>query len=472
MNQLTALEAGFLEAEDSDGHVSLAIGGVAVLEGPIPDYHSLVATLGPRILACPRFAQRLRSRPFDLAAPDWVADSAFDMSHHMLRISIPAPGEDQELFDLIAQIMSWRLDRTRPLWELWIIEGLSHNRWALLMKVHHCIADGVAISHMFAGLSDAGLGESFTGRAHPSATPGSADLRPVPSPESPPAARTDSMGWIGQWWRISAAMAKTARDAAGLAVGLLRSAPSSLNGPMSSLRRYSAGRVSLADVRQVCKVFDVTINDVALAALTESYRASLIRRGEQPRPDSLRTLVPVSTRQPDAAGEIDNRVSMMLPCLPVEEDNPVRRLRAVHARLHKATPTGQPRPGDAVISAVDHLPFSLTAWAVRLLTRLPQHAVATLATNIPGPSHSLRILGCAVTEVIPIPPIAMQLRTGVAILSYADDLYFGILGDFEAAVDVGELARGVEIAVARLVTRSKKPRPERDHHGLSLVVNA
>ncbi|GJF12086.1 putative diacyglycerol O-acyltransferase tgs1 [Mycolicibacterium cyprinidarum] len=464
MNQLTALEAGFLEAEDSDGHVSLAIGGLAILEGPVPDHQSLISTLGPRILACPRFAQRLRSHLFDFAAPEWVADSAFDVAQHMRRISVPAPGGEQELFDLIAQVMSWRLDRSRPLWELWIIEGLSDNRWAMLIKVHHCIADGVAMAHMFAGLSDDGLGDSFAGRARTPATP--------EFPALPPTAGTDPLGWVGEWWRTSAAVARTARDAAGLAAGLLRAAPSSLNGPMSSLRRYSAARVSLEDVREVCRVFDVTINDVALAALTESYRASLIRHGEQPRPDSLRTLVPVSMRRPDAADKVDNRVSLMLPYLPVDEDNPVRRLRSVHARLNKTKATGQPRAGNALISAADHIPFSLTAWAVRLLTRLPQHAVATLATNIPGPSRPLRILGCTVTGVMPIPPIAMQLRTGVAILSYADDLYFGILADFDAAHDVGELARGVERAVARLVARSKKPRPIRDHHGLSLVVSA
>lgn len=472
MDQLTALEAGFLEAEDSDRHVSLASGGLAVLEGPIPDYQSLISVLGPRILACPRFAQRLRSRPFDLAAPEWVADTTFEIAHHMRRISVPDPGEDQELFGLTAEIMSWRLDRSRPLWELWIVEGLSDNRWALLIKVHHSLADGAATAHMFAGLSDDGLGDNLAGRTHAADPSGSAGRCPAASLELRPGAMTDQTGRIGKWWRTSTAVAKTVRDVAGLAAGLPHAAPSSLNGPMTNLRRYGAARVSLDDVRQVCRVFDVTINDVALAALTESYRASLIRRGEQPRPDSLRTLVPVSMRRPEAVEETNNRVSLMLPCLPVDEDNPIRRLRAVHARLDTTTSTGQPQAGDALISAVDRIPFSLSAWAVRLLTRLPQHAVATLATNVPGPSQPLRILGRAVTGLMPIPPIAMQLRTGVAILSYADHLYFGVLADFDAGHDVDELAHGVEVAVARLVARSRRRRPERDHHGLSLVVSA
>lgn len=469
MNQLTALDAGFLRAEDSDRHVSLAIGGLAVLEGPIPDYESLISTLGSRMGACPRFAQRLRLRPFGLGAPEWVDDTDFDLAHHVRRISLPLPGEDQELFKIVAEIMSWRLDRSRPLWEIWVIEGLSDHRWAMLVKVHHCIADGLATAHMLAGLSDNGVGDSFAGDIRATAESESSGFRLTGSATNP-------MSWMSGLWStstaVTAAATQAARGAAELAVGMLRPSPSSLNGPVTNLRRYSAGRVSLTDVRQVCRVFDVTINDVALAALTESYRALLIRRGEQPQPDSLRTLVPVSMRSADEFDKTDNRVSLMLPYLPVEEENPIRRLRCVHARLSRTKTTGQHRAGTAVISVANHVPFSLAASAVGLLTRLPQRGVATVATNVPGPREQVQIMGRKVTAVIPIPPIAMRIRTGVAILSYADDLYFGILADFDAVPDVDELAHGLEIAVARLVASSKRPRAVRDHRGLSLVVSA
>jgi diacylglycerol O-acyltransferase / wax synthase len=197
-----------------------------------------------------------------------------------------------------------------------------------------------------------------------------------------------------------------------------------------------------------------------------------MRRGEQPLPDSLHTLVPVSMRSARAFDTPDNRVSIMLPYLPIEEDNPVRRLRKVHSRLSKTKATGQRQAGSAFVSIANFVPFPLTAWTLRLLTRLPQRGIVALATNVPGPTDPLKIMGRKVTAVMPVPPIAMQLRTGVAMLSYADELFFGILADFDAVPDVDELAHGVEVAVARLVTRSKRRQAARDHGGLSLVVSA
>jgi diacylglycerol O-acyltransferase / wax synthase len=217
------------------------------------------------------------------------------------------------------------------------------------------------------------------------------------------------------------------------------------------MRRYSAARVSLADVSTVCRGEGVTLNDVALAAITDSFRSALVRRGEQPRRNSLRTLVPVSVRSSDAFDATDNRVSVMLPFLPVEKEDPAEQLRAVHRRLNRAKGNGQRQAGGIFIAAANVLPFPLTAWAVRALTRLPQRGVVTLATNVPGPRQRLRVMGREVLRVLPIPPIALQLRTGIAIVSYADELVFGIIADFDATPDVDELARGIERGVARLV---------------------
>lgn len=448
MEQLTTLDAGFLHAEDADPRANLAIGGLAVLEGPIPDQDSLMSTLSARIARCPRFAQRIRRHPLDLAAPAWVDDPRFDLAHHVRRIALPRPGGDAELHRAIAEVMSSRLDRSRPLWGIWVIEGLSEDRWALLMKVHHCIADGIAAAHMLAGLSDHGIPRSFAHR--PTTRNG---LRSAPT-------------------ALAANVIRGIHGAAELAVGLLRLSPgSSLNGPIADLRRYSAARVSLDDVRQVCQTFGVTVNDVALAALTESYRDLLIRRGEQPLPESLRTLVPVSMRSAAQAGEIDNRVSAMLPYLPVEEKSPVARLRTVHARLSEVKAGGQRQAGNAFVSLANAIPFALTAPVVRILTRLPQRAVTTLVTNVPGPREPLKIMGRRAIAVLPIPPIAMRLRTGVAVLSYADDLYFGILADYDTVPEVDELARGVQVAVARLLASGKRHNRIRDERGLSLVAN-
>lgn len=450
---LTPLDAGFLGVEDSDHNVSMATGTLAVLDGPVPDHASLQATLAERLRGCPRFGQRLVRHALDLSAPEWVDDPHFDLAHHIGRVAAPSPGADAELHAVVADVMSWRLDRNRPLWEIWVISGLSGDRWALLMKVHQCIADGTAASHMLTGLSDNGFAHLAS---HAAAAPHDA----VQPPHGRPWLDLNPVHWM-----------YNLRGVVELATGLLQPSASSLNGPITSRRRYSAARVPLDDIAQVCRVFDVTVNDVVLAALTESYRDFMIRRGQVPQPDSLRTLVPVSTPSADASGNPDNQVSLLLPRLPIEESNPVKRLLAVNSRLARARAGGQRHAGRAVMSAAGLLPVAWSAWAARLLGQLRQRGVVALATNVPGPSAPLQIMGCDVVQVLPVPPIAMQLRTGVAALSYAGELFIGVLADFEfAAVD--ELARGLEAAVARLVARSKRRKPLRDWHGLALVHSA
>lgn len=459
--RLTTLDTAFLHAEDTDPHTQLGIGGLAILDGPMPDHAALMSTLAERIADCPRFSQRLRRQIFDLSAPEWVDDDKFDLSFHVRRVAVPSSGSDEDLFRVVADVMSWRLDRSRPLWEIWLISELADNRWAILMKVHPCLADAVATVHILTGLSDDGIAGSadfdHCVSNHPAGsaliTSGPQDLQPAPRPNP----------WLAALRvpaQIASAAAATARQAlqgsSELAAGLRRPS-SSLNGPVTSRRRYTAARVALDDVSQICRTFNVTVDDVALAALTESYRNMLLRRGEQPAADSLRTLVP-------------NRSGMLLPYLPVHEENPVLRLRLVHARLAQMKAIGD--PADSIVAAAARvLPFPVTAWALGLLSLLPQRNVATMVVNVPGPRQPLQVMGRNVIGVLPIPPIAVQLRTAAAVLSYADGLFFGILTDFDAVPDADELARGVEAAVARLLERSRRRRG-RDRHGLSLVVNA
>ncbi|WP_027331629.1 WS/DGAT/MGAT family O-acyltransferase [Mycolicibacterium tusciae] len=451
MEQLTTLDAGFLQAEDSDRHVSLAIGAVAVLAGPMPSFDSLVSTIGERVMSVPRFSQVLHTQPLDLGAPRWVNDTDLDIFHHIRRAALPDPGDDAALSRWVAEIMERRLDRDRPLWECWVVGGLAHNRWAILMKVHHCVADGIAATHMLYRICDDGVDDTF-------ATEIRAAHQSVRGWRLP-ALTLNPIEWIAGAWRTSLGVTSAAshalQGAAEIASGLLRPASSSsLTGPLTNMRRYAAVEVSLDDVAKICTGFGVTVNDVALSAITDSYRTMLLRRGERPRPDSLRTLVPVSVRSADAADKTDNRVSVMLPCLPVEKADPVAQLQAVHARLTRAKGSGQRQAGNIFLSAAKAIPFPVTAWTVRTLTRLPQRGVVTLATNVPGPRKRLRLMGREVVRLLPIPPLALQLRTGIAIMSYADHLAFGIIGDYDAAPDVDELARGIKRAVARLTAVS------------------
>jgi WS/DGAT/MGAT family acyltransferase len=448
---LTPLDTSLLHVEDADRHTHLGIGALAVLDGPIPDHRALMSVLGERIAACPRFAQRLRRRVFDLGAAEWVHDDDFRLDRHVCRVAVPGPGTDAELFAVVAEVMSWPLHRDRPLWEIWVVDGLADGRWALLVKVHPCIADAIATVHILAGLSDEGV-------AHPTRRDNAA------CPES----SRQRTRWNGAL-RVATTVAvdamigaikadQTLRGAARFATGLLRPV-TPLNGPLTSRRRYTAARVGAAEVEQICRAFDVTVDDVALAAVTESYRNILLRRGEWPQADSLRTLVPI-------------RQAMLLPRLPVDEDDPVVRLRLVHARLAQATVAAERR--DAWMAVARAIPAPVTAWTTNLLSRLPQRSVVALAANVAGPDRPLQIMGRQVSAVLPIPPIALRLRTGAAILRYGDSLFFGVLADYDAVADAEELARGIEAAVHRLLVRSRRPwrrGPVRDRHGLSLVVN-
>ncbi|MGZ4584941.1 MAG: WS/DGAT domain-containing protein, partial [Mycobacterium sp.] len=292
--------------------------------------------------------------------------------------------------------------------------------------------------------------------------------QPAPGGMGLPTKGMNPLAWVGSMAR-GALRAATAAEHAALGVAeltasLLSPAPwSSLHGPVTTMRRYSVARVRLADLHKVSRAFGVTLNDVALAAITSSYRQVLLDRGERPSSNSLRTLVPVSVRSANHFDMTDNQVSALLPLLPVDEGDPVEQLHLVHNRLTQAKASGQIEGGSAAVTAASSAPFALSAWAIRLLAKLPQRAVVALATNVPGSRGQQTLMGRRVVEMLPIPPIALQVRTGVAMISYADSFIFGITADYDTAPDIDALARGIEDGVAQLVAaaraRRRKPAP-------------
>jgi diacylglycerol O-acyltransferase len=456
VERLTVLDTSFLEAEDSDPHVSLAIGAVSVMEGPLPDDNALVSALRHRILTIPRCRRVLRTHPFDVGPPEWVEDANLDLSHHLRRVAVAHPGDDHALFRLVAYIMERRLARDYPLWECWIIEGLADNQWAILIKMHHCMADGIAAMQVLSAMADDGGGDTFATAIRASTEPNRAGF-------AMPRLIWNPLAWMqGAWYESTAltnAAARAIGVAAGIVGGLVRpAAASSFIGSVSTMRRFSAARVSLDDVTQVCQAHDVTINDVALAAITASFREAFIRRGEQPKPNSVRTLVPVSVRSNAAMGVAHNLVSAMLVYLPVDAADPVEQLGSVHTRLSKGKVSGQRQAASLIVTAADYIPFAVSSRAVRALTRLPQRSIVTVTTNVPGPRQPVRVMGRKVLRVLPIVPIALQVRIGIAILSYAGDLSFGITADYDTAPDVDKLAEGIESGLARLVASSKRRR--------------
>lgn len=477
-SKLSALDAGFLEAEDADSHVSMAIAALAIVEGRAPDTASFTSSIATRIDGVPRYRQVLRSHGLDATAPEWVPDDDFHIEHHIRRIGVPEPHDERALFGVVANVMERRLDRNRPLWECWVVDGLSGDRWAVVMKIHHCMADGIAAGAMLAGLCDTATDHPTTSGPGPTDATVATDVCHSERADQAIDSRVPSLNpldWLAGGANLSRdairATIRVVTGAAQIAVGIATAAPQPITGPLTDRRRYAAATVSMSDVRSVCERFDVTVYDVALAAITDGVRMAMLDRSHQIGADSLRTLVPVSLRKADQLHTPDNRVSVMLPLLPVDLSDPLQRLQAVHDRLDVAKASGQRSAGSLLTSISELLPFAITSRTVRLLARLPQHGVVTVATNVPGPRHPQMLMGACVLTVLPVPPIAVHLRLGIAISSYVDDLSFGLIGDFDSPLDVDELAAGIAAGVDRLVRLAAAAKKSKRLGALLLLIS-
>ncbi|MGW5224013.1 wax ester/triacylglycerol synthase family O-acyltransferase [Nocardia niigatensis] len=440
MTELSPLDTGFMEMEDTDRHISLGIGAVAIIEGPPPTRESFRAGLDRGLELHGRLRQRVRRTPWDLAAPVWEDDPKFDLAHHIRWTALPEPGDEAALCELVAVALAERFDRDHPLWGVVVVENLSGNRWAMIVLAHHSMVDGISGITLFESFCD-----------------------PVATGSQPARERSSRGGLfgavartVGQSLTVPGAVVGAVRTLVPVVYWAVAPAPdSSLNGPIGRQRRYVAERTSLAEVREIATDFGVTINDVAVAAITAAYRRLLQIRGETPAPGKLRILVPVSMRADDAKYIPDNRVSAMIVQLPIEFESPVERLTATHERIAGHRSRGEAEAEKSLLALADQLPFAVAAWVFRTASRFPQRGVGALATNIPGPRHWLTLGGRKVLEIWPAIPIAMRVRTTVAILSYADQLNFGVTGDYDTTPDIDEIASGIATEIAVLLAHAR-----------------
>lgn len=456
MDRLTPLSAAFLQAEDADPTTSMAIASAAILTGPAPTQEELVSHIRGRLPLVPRFRQTVRRVPFDLGAPVWVDDPDTDVNWHVRRTALPRPGGPAELHRLIARVMSQRMDRTRPLWEYWVVEGLSDDRWAIIQKIHHCMVDGVSGTALYDVVFDTD--------AVPSPPPVD-DWMPQSAPSAvsltgqalvdlvltPLAGLRAAGSLLSSPRTLGRRAARTARGALSLVTDVLPVAGSSLSGPVGRQRRYTSTTVPFDDVRRVRAEFPGTVNDVALTAISGGFRALLLARGEPPEAHSVRTLVPVSIRRPGEEFIPDNRVSLMLPYLPVDVADPVAALATVRERIARAATSGEAEAGTDLVSIAAYEPFPPVSLGVRLVFHLPQRQLVTVTTNVPGPRRPIFVLGRASERILPYVPIADRVRIGVAIFSYNDELTFGVTGDYDTASDIDQLADGIRSTMAALV---------------------
>ncbi|WP_280313321.1 wax ester/triacylglycerol synthase family O-acyltransferase [Nocardia abscessus] len=455
MTELRPLDSGFMELEDADRHISLGIGAVAIISGSPPSRDEFTGVLARGVQRNARLRQKVRRAPLDLVTPVWEHDPNFDLAHHIRWTALPTPGDEPALCELVASELEERLDRDHPLWQCVVVEHLAGDRWALLVKAHHSLVDGVSGISVFRHLCDAVPEEPEK-------------AAPEPQSQAEPQSRVEPQ-WLDLVREVTRLPFTVPRSVIGMARGLAPLATAamspatecSLNGPIGRQRRYVVARAALSDVHEIGAAFGATVNDVVLAAVAAAYRDLLIGRNEPPAPDTLRILVPVSMRSQEAKHLLDNRVSAMLPFLPIDVRDPVERLDTIRQRMARHKSGGEAQAENSVLGLAGRLPFAPMAWSLRLLARFPQRTVGALVTNVPGPRDQLSVRGREVLELLPATPIAMRLRTAVAILSYAGHLTFGITGDYDTAPDIAVLAEGIEREIRRLREHAAIRRPAR-----------
>jgi WS/DGAT/MGAT family acyltransferase len=465
MDRLKPLDAVFVDAEDEDENTSMAIASIAVFQGPAPAHKEVMALIAERLPLVPRYRQKLRTVPFRLGRPVWVGDPDFDLGYHIRRTALPEPGEYRQLSDLMARVMSHRLDRTHPLWEYWVVEGLAQDRWALISKVHHCMIDGVGGADLYRVLMEP--------MPDPVQAPGSAPPEDLSASQPPSAislaaqAAADIAALpLRQARALSAAVTDpggTIRQAVGGAQAIARFAPSlwpaarsSLSGNIGQQRRYAWTQVPLEDIKVIKREFGGTVNDVVLAAISGGLRALLLDRGEQPGPHEVPSLVPVSVRAPGDPGSFGNQVSATVTNLPVHIADPVERLLAVRAEQDSLKASHEAMIGQALVGLGRYSVYPVTSWLVRKAFSLPQREIVTVTTNVPGPQQPLYWMGRRLEQIIPYVPIASRVRIGISIFSYDGTVTFGITADYTANPDLDVLARGIERGVSELLLAARQ----------------
>jgi diacylglycerol O-acyltransferase len=457
MERLSVLDAEFLHLEDGIAHMHIA--GVSVFEGPSPAFADLTAMMASKLHRIPRYRQRVRTVPFELGRPVWVDDPHFNLEYHVRHTALPAPGDDLALRSLMARLMGQELDRQRPLWELWLVEGLADDRWALISKVHHCMVDGVSGVDLLSIVLDVEREVELPEPVSWSPTPEPSGTAKVLDAWSGLA--TDALGLVR---RTPSAVRHPAAALGGLrdvGSGLLRlvehlttTTPTTLEGSIGPHRAWAHSSVPIDVVREIRKHVDATLNDVVLGVLAGAYRELLEHRGEDADTTVLRSLVPVSVRAPDAHGVLDNRVSAILLELPVHLADPVERVLLVHGEMQRLKASHMSEAGEMVVRLGDLAPpmvvGPLMRAAIRLLAQAPQRSVNTVTTNVPGPQLPLYCLGREMLAYYPYVPLSHGVRVGTAILSYNGQLAFGITGDYDAAPDVDVLAAAIPVGFEEL----------------------
>jgi WS/DGAT/MGAT family acyltransferase len=454
MERMNTLDAGFFFAEQAS--MPMHLGALALFEGPAPSYRDLVSLYAARLPTVPRYRQVVRTAPLQMFRPVWTDDEHFEIGHHLRPAGVRKPARVPQLHQLAGEIYAQPLDRSRPLWEAWLLEGIEEGRWAILFKVHHCMVDGIGGADLLAATLDLRADSSPPARPpvwQPQPPPSLAGVlasglrhavsRPVEALVGVPQLVCQGLLACGDLVEFARGLHSSARR-------LMVPSASCLNGPIGSSRHWTSTTASLNMVKQIRAEYGGSVNDVLLAAVTRGFRDLLIKRRELSEGLVVRSLVPISIRCPEERGVTTNRLSAVLANLPVAESDPVRRLQLVRDQMQQIKRTNQAVGAELLTQMLGAAPPTLLMLGTRAAFEFPQSLVQTMTTNVPGPGFPLYVLGRKMVQLHPYAPIGDNMKIAVAIFSYAGELSFGITADSSAASDANVLAQGIRRGLAEL----------------------
>ena len=458
LDRLTGLDASFLHLERDGAHMHVA--STMIFAGPAPDFGEFRDHLESRLHLVPRFRQKLRFVPFDQGRPVWVDDPHLNLDYHVRHTALPAPGDEEQLRTFAARAFSQGLDRSKPLWELWMVSGLSEDRFAIVCKSHHCLVDGISGVDITTVLFD----------AEPDPAPADPVAEWLPRPEPGElqllgTALTERLTQPAEVLRGARAVIRrpvkalaAIRDAVGATgsiAGRGLSAPDSpLNIDIGPHRRFAWVRGDLADLRRIKDTYGGTVNDVVLTVVAGGLGRHLRSLGHSTDELVLKAMVPVSIRTADQHGALGNQVTAMMAPLPVWCEDPIERLRLVRKSMGNLKQSKQAIGANMLVEMTDFAPPTVVSQAARLQSR--QRFFNLVVTNVPGPQFPLYVLGRRLLDIFPMVPLAKRQAVCVGIMSYDGGINFGLIGDYEGMPALGGLAADLRQELSELAELAPK----------------
>ncbi|MGA8365431.1 MAG: wax ester/triacylglycerol synthase family O-acyltransferase [Solirubrobacteraceae bacterium] len=460
LDRLTPVDASFLHQEGANSHMH--VGGLTIVEGPPPPMEEFLEQIRMRLHLVPRYRHKLAYTALDSGRPVWIDDPNFNLDYHVRHTALPTPGEPEQLRSLTARIFSQQLDRSKPLWEMWLIEGLKDDRFALISKTHHSLIDGIAgidLATVLFDLSPDPPPIKHSGRAwRPHSEPGTPELVAAGLKGAIRAGIELAEGALDALAHPDRALARSREAAEGIGeivwAGLNPAPETPLNVPIGPHRRFMGIGSRLDDFKLVKNAFGGTVNDVVLAVVAGALREFLISRGLRTEGVELRALVPVSVRAADEHDQMGNRIVVMRGPLPVYIADPVQRLRFVSHAMDGLKESKQALGAEVIAGAQNFAPPTILAQASRLnfSTRL----FNLLVTNVPGPQFPLYVLGREMLAAYPVAFLPENHALAIAIMSYNGQMNFGLLGDYDALGDIDLLGETIRAELATLVALARE----------------